>query len=150
MLHPDFAHYDQLTLRQLLVQKGASDAAITLIDQTLNYNSVDTVSALSALRDLVRVLHMIGGQALNLENGNSSLPEAFASHLGEQIQYGRKLISVEQHTDKMALHIETNGSVETLYADRVIVAIPFTALRKIRFEPGLPEERQRIIDETLV
>ena len=147
VLHPDFAHYDQLTLRQLLVQKGASDAAITLIDQTLNYNSVDTVSALSALRDLVRVLHMIGGQALNLENGNSSLPEAFASHLGEQIQHGRKLISVEQHTDKMALHIETNGSVETLYADRVIVAIPFTALRKIRFEPGLPEERQRIIDE---
>ncbi len=146
VLSPDFADYDKLSLRQLLVDRGASDAAIALIDKTLNYNSVDTVSALSVLRDTVRMLHMRGGQALNLENGNASLPEAFAARLADNIRYRHSLSAVSQSSDGVRLQVETNGASQTLYADRVVLAIPFTALRKIRIEPGLPAARQAIID----
>jgi len=147
VLDPEFIGYDKLTLRELLEQRGASEAAIRQIDHTLNYNSIDTVSALSALRDAVRLLAMRGGQALNLENGNQSLPEAFAKHLGDSIEYGRTLKAISHRADGVELQVETNGQRDTVYADRVVVAIPFTALRKVRFDPGLPTARQTIIDE---
>jgi monoamine oxidase len=147
VLNPEFISYDKLTLRELLEQRGASAAAIKQIDHTLNYNSVDTVSALSALRDTVRAQAMRGGQALNLENGNESLPEAFAKHLGDSVHYQQTLKAVLQKESGIELQVETKGLRESLYADRVIIAIPFTALRKVQFEPGLPAQRQRIIDE---
>ena len=147
VLKPEFIAYDKLTLRELLQQRGASDAAIAQIDHTLNYNSVDTVSALSVLRDQVRALLMRGGQALNLENGNESLPEGFAKHLGDTVRYGQTLKSVRDTGDGVQLQVETNSGLESLYADRVILAVPFTALRKVRFESGLPSKRQKIIDE---
>jgi len=147
VLAPEFLQYDELSLRTLLVRQGASIAAIEQIDHVLNYNSVDTVSALSALRDAVRSMHMRGGQALNLQNGNQSLPEAFAGYLGDAIQYGRSVRGVKQTESGVQLHVETNGQLETLDADRVIITIPFTALRKLRFEPGLPRQRQKIIDD---
>jgi len=147
VLSPEFVHYDELSLGELLRKQGASAAAIQQIDHTLNYNSVDTVSALSALRDAVRSMHMRGGQALNLENGNQSLPEAFAAHLSDTIQYGCSLQALKQTDRGVQLQVETNGQRESMYAGRVIVAIPFTALREVRFEPGLPVRRQAAIDE---
>ncbi len=147
VLHPDFVHYDELTLRQLLEKQGASAAAIAQIDHTLNYNSVDTVSALSALRDAARSLLMRGGQALNLESGNQSLPDAFAEQLGPAIRLGRTLTHVQHDSDGVQIHVETNGKREALYADSIIIAIPFTALRKVAFTPALPSKRQKIIDE---
>ena len=147
VLKPEFIGYDELTLRELLKQRGASDAAIALIDHTLNYNSVDTVSALSALRDAVRMLHMRGGQALNLQDGNQSLPDGFAKRLGEVIRYGQTLKSLRDTGEGVQLQVETKSGLESLYAGRVILALPFTALRKVRFETGMPASRQKIIDE---
>jgi len=147
VLDPEFVHFDALSLRELLRQRGASDAAIRQIDHTLNYNSVDTVSALSAIRDVVRFMHMRGGQALNLKNGNQSLPEAFARNLGETLRFGHTLKRVNQTSGGVQLQVETNGRTETLYGDKIIITLPATALRKVRFEPGLPSQRQKIIDE---
>lgn len=147
VLKSEFAHFDKLSLRQLLAQRGASAAAIQMIDQTLNYNSVDTVSGLSVLRDTVRILHMQGGTALNLENGNASLTEAFAVHLRDELHLGHKLQAIVQKGNELQLHVAVKGETRTLRADRVVMAIPFTALRKIKIEPGLPAARQMIISE---
>ncbi len=147
VLKPEFAAYDELTLRDLLARQGASDAAIGLIDHTLNYNSVDTVSSLSALRDLVRMMHMQGGAAINLQNGNESLPEAFARELEDDILLNHSLRAIEHDSDGVRLHVETNGERRTLYADEVVLAVPFTALRDIEMSPALPAKRQKIINE---
>ncbi len=147
VLDEEFLHYDELSLLQLLRRQGASDAAIALIDHTLNYNSVDSVSALSALRDAVRAIHNRGNPGLNLANGNSSLPEAFARELGERIRYGHTLKAIAQDSDRVTLQVETNGLSDVLYADRVVIAIPFTALRNVVIDAGLAADRQTIIRE---
>ncbi len=147
VLDEKFLHYDELSLLQLLRQQGASDAAIGLIDHTLNYNSVDTVSALSALRDAVRVMHNRGNPGLNLADGNSSLPEAFAKQLGDRVRYRNTLKGITQDDERVTLQVETNGLADVLYADRVVLAIPFTALRKVDIDAGLPADRQQIINE---
>ncbi len=147
VLDKEFLHYDELSLLQLLQRQGASEAAIRLVDHTLNYNSVDSVSALSALRDAVRAIHNRGNPGLNLADGNSSLPEAFAKKLGDRIRYGHTLEAVHQDDNRVTLQVETNGLSDVLYADKVVLAIPFTALRKVNIDARLPAGRQRIIDE---
>ena len=147
VLHPDFADYDQINLRQLLDKRGASAAAIELIDHTLNYNSVDTVSALSVLRDAVRARHMQGGQALNLDNGNEALPQAFAERLADRIHYRHVLRAVRQTENAVELTVDHEGTLRRMQADCIVMAIPFTALRKIEVTPALPASRQTIINE---
>ena len=147
VLDPEFARYDEMSLRSLLESRGASEAALGLIEHTLNYNSLDTVSALSALRDAVRALFASGGQALNLRNGNQTLTDAFATRLGDCVRYRCALQAVEQDRDGVTLQFETEAGREVWEAEAVVLAIPFTALRKIRFAPGLPADRQHIVDE---
>ncbi len=147
VLDSEFIGYDQLTLRELLQQRGASDAAIRLIDHTLNYNSVDTVSALSALRDRTRVVLLRAGRPPVLKNGNQSLTDAFGKSLSEAILYGHGLEKVHRSADGVSLHVRTADGMQVHEFDRVVLALPFTALRKIRFEPALPPERQKAIDE---
>ena len=147
VLDEKFLHFDELSLLQLLERQGASDAAIDLIDHTLNYNSADSVSALSALRDAVRVINNRGNPGLNLANGNSSLPEAFAKQLGERVRYGNTVRAIAQDDERVTLQVETNGLADVLYADRIVIAIPFTALRKVDIDAGLPADRQQIINE---
>ncbi len=147
VLDEQFLHYDDLSLLELLKEQGASDAAIALIDHTLNYNSADSVSALGALRDAVRAIHGRGNPGLNLANGNSSLPEAFAKELGERLRYGNAVKAISQDSDRVALQVETNGLSHVLYADRVVIAIPFTALRRVDTDAALLADRKKIINE---
>ena len=147
VLKPEFLKYDEMSLGDLLRDRGASDAALAMIDHVLNYNSIETVSSLSALRDVARLLQMSGGAALNLVNGNSSLPEAFAARLGASISYQSALTAIDYHGEQVELTVEKNGRSETMQADRVALAIPYTALRNIDVRPGWPAERRTIIDE---
>jgi len=147
VLNPEFVQYDELSLFDLLQKQGASESAIGLIDHTLNYNSVESVSALSALRDAVRSLQSAGGAALNLENGNTSLVEAFERELGDVVRFDQSLTALSQDDNRVTLQVETDGQRDVLYADRVVIAIPFTALRKVEIDAGLPASRQKIINE---
>ena len=146
VLEPEFAHYDEMSLAGFLEGAGASPAAVQLIEHTVNYNSLDTVSALSALRDAVRSLFNAGGQALNIKGGNQAMIDGFTKRLGERLRTRCSLEAVNRNEDGVTLQFETQGGRELWEADRVVIALPFTALRKVRFEPGLPAERQAIID----
>lgn len=146
VLEPEFARYDEMSLAGFLEKAGASPAAVRLIGHTANYNSLETVSALSALRDAVRALFNAGGQALNIRNGNQALIDAFAKRLGDRLHTRCSLQAVSRNEAGVTLQFETQGKRELWEADHVVLALPFTALRKVRFEPGLPADRQAIID----
>jgi monoamine oxidase len=147
VLDPDFLQYDAMSLLEFLERAGASPAAIQMIGHTANYNSLETVSALSALRDATRALFNAGGQALNLKNGNESLTTAFAEKLAPLIHYETALRRVENSNAGITLHFETPDGNKTWEAHNIILTIPFTALRRITFEPELPAERRTIIDQ---
>ena len=147
VLDARFIHYDEMSLAELLRDRGASEAALRMIDHTVNYNSIETVSALGALRDVVRFLHAAGGQALNIKNGNSTLTDAMAAQLGERVHYRCTLTAIEQGETVQTLQIDTPRGAESWEASHVILTLPFTALREVDIEPGLPARRQQAIDE---
>ena len=145
VLDAPFLKYDEMSLLAFLEQAGASPAALRMIAHTANYNRLDSVSALSAIRDAIRALFNSGGEALNLKNGNETLVTAFAGRLAPTLHFNTSLQRIETTDAAIALHFETPDGHETWEAQRVILAIPFTALRRVSIEPELPAERQSII-----
>ena len=139
-----FAHYDGLPLAALLRQLGASEAAIRMIDHPLNYNSVETVSALSVLRDFARRHSPVRG--LRLAGGNDRLVAAFAQRLGQHVHYGSILRRIERARG-YRLAVETRGRLASVDADAVVLAIPATTLRKVEIDPPLPAAHARAVAE---
>ena len=144
VLEPKFAHYDELSLLDFLKEGGASTAAIGLIERSLNYNSLSTVSTLSALRDTARILNSTGG-SVQVEGGHSALTDNMAAALDERIDYRHELTAITQRDDGVRLHLMTPSGSETYDAARVIIAVPFTALRDVDIDPPLPAERREAI-----
>lgn len=140
-----FKKYDDLSLLDFLKEKGASDGAIRLIDHTLNYNSLDTVSSLSALRDVTR-LFAETGPGFHIEGGNGNLPEAMAKAMDSAIEYNSHVEAVETSDRGVVVKFSQQGLQQTVSCDRLIVTLPFTALRKISFSPVLPASRRQMID----
>ncbi len=147
LLLPEFAHLDAMSLRQLLQQQGATEAAIAFIDRTLNYNSVDTVSALSVLRDQLRRLGAGRPESIKLKKGNASLPKAFASRLGNTVSYRSSLKAIHNEPGEVSVRVALPGGEENWRCDALVVALPFTALRDVQIEGLMPKHRQKMINE---
>ncbi len=143
VLSPRFTRYDGISLLTFLREQHLSNAAIGLIERTANYNSLKSVSALSAMRDAAR----LGSPqtSMHIDQGNDRLPHAFAHALDGVIRYECALSGVTREGKRLRLHINTRGHAETLGVDQLIMAIPFTALREIKFSPALPADRRHMI-----
>ena len=145
VLDPAWADYDDLSLLEFLRQRGLSDAAIALVERSLNYNSLATVSTLSALRDTARRLQGPPAPVTPVA-GHGALPEAMAAQLDDTITYNTSLTAVSTLEDGVRLTFSSGDTQTTYDADYAVLTLPFTALRKVAFEPGLPAERQSMIN----
>ncbi len=145
VLDEEFAHYDQISLATLLRENGYGAGAVALVEHTLNYNSLDTVSSLSAIRDATRFL--TPGKSVFVEGGNDRLPQAFANALGDRVHTDHTVTAIDVRTGYVAVRLMTPRDDHTIYARRVVLAIPFTALRRVRMTPSLPADKQQIVDE---
>ncbi|MEO0574792.1 MAG: NAD(P)/FAD-dependent oxidoreductase [Pseudomonadota bacterium] len=145
VLDPAYQYLDAMTLRQFLIQQGASESAIGFIDRTLNYNSVDTVSALGAVRDMVRRIAAPGAKSVRLPNGNSSLPEALARALDGRIEYRATLTGIRDAGDSVRLSVTTSRADEQWQADHVVLALPTTALKHVDLQAPLTATQRAMI-----
>lgn len=152
-LAPESDRYD-VSLYQWLKSQGASEAAISLIDEGLVDPGVHGVSALKLLQEANRSrkeVQALGGDDKNLDvyqrfalsssrvaGGSSRLTEAMASKLGEALRPGKVVVAVEQDSAGCVVTCSDNSQYR---ADFVVAAAPFSVLRNIRFNPLLPAEQ---------
>jgi monoamine oxidase len=146
----DLRKYDRLTFTELLRQRGLSEDAIHL-RRTASGGFDDTRphegdSALRRLRTIA--LESPGAAYYKIRGGNDRLPRAFALRLADKIRYGCPVVRIERDRDA-AVRVVWNesGEAKSLSADRVVVAVPFTLLRRIEVVPPFSEEKTRAIDE---
>ncbi|WP_394729255.1 flavin monoamine oxidase family protein [Altererythrobacter sp. GH1-8] len=169
-LDPKFAHLD-ISARQLFEQHGYSEEVIRLAGLNVLANDIDSASCLTmmqeqhrgrwsiknfsnadAVTDAPYGFQEIGESApenlaiiSNIKEGAEALPKAMAAHLDEG--------SIE--LNKIVMKIDMFGpvaEVQTLdgakyQADFVISAVPFTTLRRIGIEPGLPPIQAKAVHE---
>lgn len=80
-----------------------------------------------------------------LRGGASRLPEAIAKSLRGPLRTRSVLRRIAQDGSVVRATVEKRGSLLELTADYLVVALPATTLRDVRFEPALPEVQQRAI-----
>ncbi len=133
--------YDRMTWLEFLRRQGASPGAIALLELGSAFAGD---SALDYLRDdfshHAKSLYKIQG-------GNDLLPKAFAARLSQNISYGSPVVSIEHGAQDVRVTFLQTGAPQTLTADHLIVAMPFSVLRRIKISPPFSPEKQRAINE---
>ena len=134
--------------RKWLQAKGASDAAIRIINSGLVDPDVDNVSALALMHEHAYALSEMdsfGDKTLDrfeayakisqhVVEGTSRVPEAMARHLGDAVRMKAPVAGVD---------MDASGATVTCVDGRVfragfvVMAVPFQAMRKIRITPAL-------------
>ncbi len=144
------ADFDKFSLAQTLKQKGVSQKAIELINISLNYNSIETVSTAGIIQDTLKrrnagtlSVKIVGGKDLVL---NAIAREA--QKIGVKIILTSKVKKISQNKNgvKVEFH-EKKGKTQTIEGNKLICTIPFSVLKEIEFSSKLPPEKTRAINE---
>jgi monoamine oxidase len=80
-----------------------------------------------------------------VKGGNDNLPRAFAQRLGNKIHYGSPAVKIEQDAASARVTFLDKGARQTMTADRILCAVPFSVLRNIELPSSFSERKLQII-----
>ena len=80
-----------------------------------------------------------------IKGGNDNLPKAFAKRLGDKVHYGSPVVKIEQDAASARVTFLDKGTRQTVTADRVLCAIPFSVLRNVELPANFSENKLKII-----
>ena len=139
---PRWRAYDRLTWPAWLASRGASPAAIRLM--MLGGDSSE-FSALFMLQQIM--LHRDSRQYFKIEGGMDRLPRGIAASAGVPIRYNCRLTKLETSGREIRAHCSSGGHTDVIAADRAVMALPFSMLRKVAFDPPFSPEKMKVIDQ---
>ena len=140
------AKYDRLTFAEFLRARGASPGAISILRLGLSDQlgeGADAVSALDLLREAAP--RAVEKQLYVIRGGSDTLPRALAARLADKIRYGCAALRIEQNERGVRVVFTQSGTEQTIAADYVICATPFSVLRNVEFWPPVTREKQQAI-----
>ena len=160
----DYSSYNQLALRLdrtpldvYLRQKGASGWIFNLLNVAYTTEfGLDThlQSALNFIflvgTDLTNGFSEFGesDQRYRILGGNELLTQELGAKLHSQIQLGHALVAIQACGTGFELHFEgPNTHCQQVYADIVLLTLPFSTLRDVHLEVALPSNVKRGIRE---
>jgi monoamine oxidase len=143
----DAGRLDAQTLAGWLEDRGASKQVLEAAETAISVGS-STVPT-RAMSFLAYATKLAAGAAptglrLRLVGGPSALATRLADELDGRVRLGAAVAGLEQERSGVAVTL-ADGTM--LIADRVVLAIPLTLQRRLRFEPRLPDNRRRALAE---
>ncbi|MFD5875512.1 flavin monoamine oxidase family protein [Streptomyces sp. NPDC060322] len=145
------APYDGRSVHQVLTDRGASQAAIDLMEPMfleMRGGDLKTASALSWLRHEASP-HSLGNadpRWAKVKGGTDRFPQAFAERLKSRIRYRSPVVRVEQDEERARVTYLDHGGLRTAEAERVVITVPFSAIRHIDFtDAGLSEAKHDVM-----
>ncbi len=73
------------------------------------------------------------------------LPKAFAHRLADKIRYNSPVVRIDQDAKGAQAVFLHGGSPQTISADHILCAIPFTTLRNIELPATVSERKREVI-----
>jgi len=140
--------YDEVSYRDFLNRNGASDDVFALATFGWDHlwgEGLETVSALTVLRDTASWLKARNN--FRIHGGNDLLPRAFAERLKDKIHYGAPVVRIEQTDRDVRVFFQSGGARNSMTADRMICAIPFSVLRTLEISPPFSPDKRRAVNE---
>ena len=146
-LTPALAALNEISFAAWLEQQKLPPRVIAFIRLLLECelgSSAARFSALSGLAEL-RVFLFGGESAQHVQGGNSRVIEALGAKLRGAKTLGARVTSIERSKDTAGrlgatVKFMRNDHLQSLTADRVVVAVPWVNLHMIQLEPPLPAE----------
>ena len=142
--------FDRISLAEASRRRGVSKEMIRLMNISLNYNSIETVSAGSVLWESRRRVGA-GTKAIKIKGGNDLIPRALfenAVKAGVKFILEARVKTIYDDERQARVSFENKrGKVETIETDVIVCTIPFSVLRDVVFSPTLPEAKAKAIRE---
>jgi monoamine oxidase len=136
--------YDRYSIREFLQHRGWSEGAIELYGVMSFREANMNAAVIEQLREIV-------GRAFEdmqeIVGGFDLLPNAFYSHLKENVRFGANVHAIEQAGDSVTVRFKTESGRFSETADYAVCAIPFSILRDIEVAPAWSREKQKAIRE---
>jgi monoamine oxidase len=80
-----------------------------------------------------------------IKGGNDNLPKAFAKRLGDKVRYSSPVVKIEQDAASARVTFLEKGARQTMSADRILCATPFSTLRNVELPSNFSENRRNMI-----
>jgi monoamine oxidase len=127
-----------ISLHDFLKGQGLSDPAIHLAVDTSPYygtSSYDLSALMSEFSDgWTKAQGAVGSASYAVRGGNELLPRAMAKLLKGDLLLNREVTAIASDAAGVTVACATG---ETFRAKRVVCALPFSTLRRVKIEPGL-------------
>jgi monoamine oxidase len=147
---------DNMSIAQWLDEAGAEGWFRTLLDvaYTTEYGlEIDQQSAWNFLMMIdsnPEPFRIFGDsdERFHVRGGNDQIPAALAKKLEDRIQTGSRLEAITQAADgSYRCSVRRGPASETLSAEHVLLAIPFTLLRQVRIDVEMPPVKREAIQK---
>ncbi|HWP44428.1 MAG TPA: NAD(P)/FAD-dependent oxidoreductase [Blastocatellia bacterium] len=138
---------DEITFRQLLVDLGASEGAMDLIQASQLGLAGFGLDSISALAGVLTETIATGAPFYEIAGGNDKLPKAFKKRVKKQFKKKSVVLAIAQDETGVSVTYSRNGVIDTIRADRCICTLPFPVLKEIEVSPPFSAGKQRAIDE---
>jgi len=130
----------RLSVAQWLQETGADEGLYACVQAMRGFFLADA----SELSLLALVDQFATGadpkRRFRVKGGNDRLPQAMADALAARVRLRHVVRVVRQHDRGVTIAAELpDGRTEQLSADYVVLTLPATLLRDVRFDPGLPD-----------
>lgn len=142
---PSLPEYDKMSFREFLEKIEAPEEMIEQMQRRISGLMAINIESISALHILNEFALPESRASFRIAGGNDLLPKSLARSLRDRIYYSRPVVQIKHDENKIEVVFQENGSHETMAADRIVVAIPFTCLRKVELEPVLSVEKMQAI-----
>jgi len=140
-----FARYRTMSLRDLFRERGASDAALQILEgQTIAASLADYCALDEFKRWAIWRVNAQRGKYSVMRDGTSTLPEAMARALAKPVALGRGVISIQEERGGVRVSCADG---ETWNARYVICSIPLGVLRHAKLDLPLATDQRRAIAE---
>jgi monoamine oxidase len=145
---------DALSIAQWFDRNGVSGWLRKLLDVAYTTEmglEIDRQSALNFLTfigtdaDAFRVFGE-SDERFHVRGGNDLIPQRVAAKIADAIDTGSVLEAVRGDADGYVLSFRRDGATRDVRARQVILALPFTLLRRVRIDVELPAVKRRAID----
>ncbi len=142
------SEFDRMSLADALRKRGASNEAIRLMNISLNYNSIETVSAAGVLFDSQR-RRTAGTRPLRIIGGNDRMVKALHENgVSSGVNYvlNARVKQIGQTDDGVSVSFtDKSGKLQSMTAEKVVCTIPFSVLKDVIFSPDLPAAKAMAI-----
>lgn len=136
------------SIRDWLGREGMSDEGMHVVETLVSScGSTVPLERMSFYSYAVKVATRGGpgkGNELRVEGGAGSIAAALAADLGDRVRYSSPITEVRQDGDGVEVRWVDERGPSSARARRVVVAVPFTCYREIRFDPEPPTVFRRM------